>query len=194
MLLQDREDKGMESLQGKYVILGVTGGIAAYKMADTAHLLRKMGADVHVIMTESATKFITPLTFEILTNNRCVTDLFARDFQYDVAHISMATAADAILIAPATANTIAKLAHGMADKMLTTVALAAKCKKLVAPSMNTAMLENPFTRENLAALEAHGFELIAPESGLLACGAVGAGKCPSPETLAERVARRLGGK
>ena len=179
---------------GKTIVLGVSGGIAAYKAAQLASDLGKTGADVHVIMTESATKFITPLTFEILTNNRCVTDLFARDFQYDVAHISMATAADAILIAPATANTIAKLAHGMADNMLTTVALAAKCKKLVAPSMNTAMLENPFTRENLAALEAHGFELIAPESGLLACGAVGAGKCPSPETLAERVARRLGGK
>ncbi len=183
----------MKDLQGKYVILGVTGGIAAYKMADTAHLLHKMGADVHVIMTESAGKFITPLTFEILTNNRCVTDLFDRDFKYDVAHISMATAADVILIAPATANTIAKLAHGMADNMLTTVTLAAKCKKLVAPAMNTAMLENPITRENLETLERHGFELIESDSGLLACGAVGAGKLPAPETLADRVATALAG-
>lgn len=183
----------MGDLQGKYVILGVTGGIAAYKMADTAHLLHKMGADVHVIMTESAEKFITPLTFEILTNNRCVTDLFARDFKYDVAHISMATAADVLLIAPATANTIAKLAHGQADNMLTTVTLAARCKKLVAPAMNTAMLENPITQDNLKILEQYGFEIIEPDSGLLACGAVGAGKCPSPETLAERVVQALRG-
>lgn len=181
----------MENLQGKYVILGVTGGIAAYKMADTAHLLKKQGADVHVIMTESAARFITPLTFEILTNNRCVTDMFARDFKYDVTHISMAEAADIMLIAPATANTIAKLAHGMADNMLTTVTLAAKCKKLVAPAMNTAMLENPITRENMKTLERHGFEIIEPDSGLLACGAVGTGKLPAPEMLAERVAAYL---
>ena len=183
----------MERLRGKCVLLGVTGGIAAYKMADTAHLLRKEGADVHVIMTENAAKFITPLTFEILTNHRCVIDTFARDFKYDVTHISMATAADIVLIAPATANTIAKLAHGVADNMLTTVVLAAKCPKLVAPAMNTAMLENPITQDNLETLKKYGFEIIEPDSGLLACGAVGSGKLPSPETLTDRVSQSLKG-
>ena len=137
----------MENLQGKCVLLGITGGIAAYKMANVASGLRKAGATVHVIMTENATKFITPLTFETLTNNRCVVDTFARDFQYDVKHISLAKAADLILIAPATANVIAKLANGLADDMLTTTVLAARCKKLVAPAMNTAMLENPITQD-----------------------------------------------
>ena len=130
----------MENLQGKCVLLGITGGIAAYKMANVASGLRKAGATVHVIMTENATKFITPLTFETLTNNRCVVDTFARDFQYDVKHISLAKAADLILIAPATANVIAKLANGLADDMLTTTVLAARCKKLVAPAMNTEYL------------------------------------------------------
>jgi len=181
----------MNDLQGKCVVLGVTGGIAAYKMADTAHLLRKLGAEVHVIMTENAAKFITPLTFETLTNQRCVTDTFARDFRYDVAHISLAKAADVLLIAPATANTIAKLSHGIADNMLTTVALAARCKKLVAPSMNTAMLENPATQENLARLRRYGYEIIEPAAGLLACGDEGKGKLPSPEELAEYVVRCL---
>lgn len=181
----------MKRLEGKCVVLGVTGGIAAYKMADTAHLLRGQGAEVHVIMTENAAKFITPLTFEILTNNRCVMDTFARDFKYDVTHISLAEAADVILIAPATANTIAKLAHGMADNMLTTVTLAAKCPKLAAPSMNTAMLENPITQDNLETLKKYGFEIIEPDSGLLACGAEGKGKLPAPEVLAERVIQRL---
>lgn len=143
----------MENLDGKCVALGVTGGIAAYKMANVASGLRKAGADVHVIMTENATQFITPLTFETLTNNRCVVDTFARDFKYEVTHISLAKAADLIMIAPATANVIAKMAHGIADDMLTTVVLAAKCKKLVAPAMNTAMLENPITQDNLATLK-----------------------------------------
>ena len=133
----------MENLNGKCVVLGITGGIAAYKMANVASALRKAGADVHVIMTENATKIITPLTFETLTNNRCVVDTFARDFKYDVTHISLAKAADLFVIAPATANVIAKMAHGIADDMLTTTVLAAKCKKLVAPAMNTGMLENP---------------------------------------------------
>lgn len=181
----------MEELRGKCVVLGVTGGIAAYKMADTAHLLVKMGAEVHVVMTENAARFITPLTFETLTNRRCVVDTFARDFQYDVAHVSLAKAADLILIAPATANVIAKLAHGIADDMLTTVVLAARCKKLAAPAMNTAMLENPVTQDNIAALERYGFEVIAPADGLLACGDVGKGKLPPPEDLADRVLRHL---
>ena len=150
----------MENLDGKCVVLGVTGGIAAYKMANVASGLRKAGADVHVIMTENATQFITPLTFETLTNNRCVVDTFARDFKYEVTHISLAKAADLIMIAPATANVIAKMAHGIADDMLTTVVLAAKCKKLVSPAMNTAMLENPITQDNLATLKKYGFGCI----------------------------------
>lgn len=178
-------------LQGRCVVIGVTGGIAAYKMADTARLLVKQGAEVHVVMTENATKFITPLTFETLTNQRCVVDTFARDFQYDVAHISLAKAADLILIAPATANIIAKLTHGIADNMLTTMVLAAKCKKLIAPSMNTAMLENPITRDNLTALRPYGFEIIEPDAGLLACGDTGKGKLPAPEELTDHVLRHL---
>ncbi len=179
------------NLEGKCVVLGITGGIAAYKMADTARLLVKQGAEVHVVMTENAAKFITPLTFETLTNQRCVVDTFARDFQYDVAHVSLAKAADLILIAPATANVIAKLAHGIADDMLTTVVLAARCGKLIAPAMNTAMLENPVTQENLSALRRYGFEVIEPSAGLLACGDVGNGKLPPPEDLLDHVLRRL---
>ncbi len=181
----------MEQIQGKTVLLGITGGIAAYKMAYVASGLRKMGATVHVIMTENATKFITPLTFETLTNNRCVVDTFARDFQYDVRHISLAKAADLILIAPATANVIAKLAHGLADDMLTTTVLAAKCKKLISPAMNTAMLENPITQENLATLRRFGFEVIEPNVGLLACQDVGSGKMPEPEELLDHIAQEL---
>ena len=181
----------MENLQGKCVLLGITGGIAAYKMANVASGLRKAGATVHVIMTENATKFITPLTFETLTNNRCVVDTFARDFQYDVKHISLAKAADLILIAPATANVIAKLANGLADDMLTTSVLAARCKKLVAPAMNTAMLENPITQDNLAKLKKYGFGIIEPAVGMLACKDVGSGKLPEPETLLDCIAMEL---
>lgn len=181
----------MENLQGKCVLLGITGGIAAYKMANVASGLRKAGAKVHVIMTENATKFITPLTFETLTNNRCVVDTFARDFQYDVKHISLAKAADLILIAPATANVIAKLANGLADDMLTTTVLAARCKKLVAPAMNTAMLENPITQDNLAKLKKYGFGIIEPAVGMLACKDVGSGKLPEPETLLDCIAMEL---
>ena len=177
----------MDNLHGKCVLLGITGGIAAYKMANVASALRKMGADTHVIMTENATKFITPLTFETLTNNRCVVDTFARDFQYDVAHVSLAKAADVILIAPATANVIAKLAHGLADDMLTTTVLAARCPKLIAPAMNTAMLENPATQENLSALGRYGFTVIDPAVGMLACQDVGPGKLPEPEALVEAI-------
>lgn len=181
----------MEQLTGKTVVLGVTGGIAAYKMANVASALRKAGANVHVIMTKNATEFITPLTFETLTNNRCIVDTFDRNFQYDVAHISLAKAADLMLIAPATANVIAKLAHGLADDMLTTTALAARCKKLVAPAMNTAMLENPITQDNLKQLERYGFGIIQPAVGLLACKDVGSGKLPEPEVLLDAVAREL---
>ena len=181
----------MEKLTGKTVILGITGGIAAYKMANVASGLRKAGANVHVIMTKNATEFITPLTFETLTNNRCIVDTFDRNFQYDVAHISLAKAADLILIAPATANVIAKLAHGQADDMLTTTVLAAKCKKLVAPAMNTAMLENPITQDNLKTLEHYGFGIIQPAVGLLACKDVGSGKLPEPEVLLDAIAREL---
>lgn len=181
----------MEKLQGKCIVLGITGGIAAYKMANVASGLRKAGADVHVIMTENATQFITPLTFETLTNNRCIVDTFARDFKYDVTHISLAKAADLILIAPATANVIAKMAHGIADDMLTTTVLAARCKKLVAPAMNTAMLENPITQDNLSLLQKYGFEIIDPAVGMLACKDVGSGKLPEPEVLLDRIAVEL---
>ena len=181
----------MENLDGKCVVLGVTGGIAAYKMANVASGLRKAGADVHVIMTENATQFITPLTFETLTNNRCVVDTFARDFKYEVTHITLAKAADLIMIAPATANVIAKMAHGIADDMLTTVVLAAKCKKLVSPAMNTAMLENPITQDNLATLKKYGFGIIEPTVGMLACKDVGKGKLPDPEVLLDYIAMEL---
>lgn len=181
----------MESLKGKRVLIGVTGGIAAYKMADTVSMLVKTGAEVDVIMTKNATEFVTPLTFETLTNRRCIIDTFARDFEFDVKHISLAKAADVILIAPATANVIAKLAHGIADDMLTTTVLAAKCPKLVAPSMNTAMLENPITRDNIAALKKYGFEMIEPDSGRLACGDSGSGKLPSPDTLVQHILRHI---
>ena len=181
----------MEQLTNKTVVLGVTGGIAAYKMANVASALRKAGADVHVIMTKNATEFITPLTFEVLTNNRCIVDTFDRNFQYDVAHVSLAKAADLILIAPATANVIAKLSCGIADDMLTTTVLAAKCKKLVAPAMNTAMLENPVTQDNLKRLEHYGFGIIQSAVGMLACKDVGSGKLPEPEALVERVLMEL---
>ena len=181
----------MENLSGKTVILGVTGGIAAYKMANVASALRKSGAQVHCILTKNAANFITPLTFETLTSNRCIVDTFDRNFQYDVAHVSLAKAADLMLIAPATANVIAKLAHGLADDMLTTTVLAARCPKLVAPAMNTAMLENPATQENLKTLERYGFRIIQPAVGMLACKDVGSGKLPEPEVLVEEVNREL---
>ena len=182
----------MENLSGKTVLLGITGGIAAYKMANVASALRKTGAEVHCILTQNATRFITPLTFETLTNNRCIVDTFDRNFQYDVAHVSLAKKADVILIAPATANVIAKLAHGLADDMLTTTVLASRCPKLIAPAMNTAMLENPATQENLATLRRYGFTVIAPATGMLACKDVGSGKLPEPEVLCEEIYRVIG--
>lgn len=179
------------NLKGKTIVLGITGGIAAYKMPNVAHALAKAGANVHVLMTKNATEFITPLVFETLTNNRCIVDTFDRNFQYDVAHVSLANAADLMLIAPATANVIAKLAHGLADDMLTTVTLAARCPKLVAPAMNTHMLENPITQDNLATLRKYGFGVIEPASGLLACQDVGSGKLPEPEVLLDAIAMEL---
>ena len=179
------------NLQGKTVVLGITGGIAAYKMPNVAHALVKLGADVHVLMTKNATEFITPLVFETLTNRRCIVDTFDRNFQYDVAHISLANAADLLLIAPATANVIAKMAHGQADDMLTTVTLAAHCPKLVAPAMNTHMLENPITQDNLKTLAHYGFTVIPSGSGMLACGDVGSGRLPEEGVLVDYVLREL---
>ena len=178
-------------LSNKTVVLGITGGIAAYKMPNVAHALVKLGADVHVLMTKNATEFISPLVFETLTRRRCQVDTFDRNFQYDVAHISLATAADLMLIAPATANVIAKLAHGQADDMLTTVTLAATCPKLVAPAMNTHMLENPITQDNLKTLEHYGFTVIPSGSGMLACGDVGSGRLPDEGVLVDYVLREL---
>ena len=178
-------------LTGKTVVLGISGGIAAYKMPNVAHALVKLGADVHVLMTKNATEFIAPLVFETLTNRRCIVDTFDRNFQYDVAHVSLANAADLMLIAPATANVIAKMAHGLADDMLTTVTLAAACPKLVAPAMNTHMLENPVTQDNLKTLERYGFTVIPSGSGLLACGDVGSGRLPEEGVLVDYVLREL---
>lgn len=179
------------NLKGKTIVLGITGGIAAYKMPNVAHALVKLGADVHVLMTQNATEFITPLVFETLTNRRCIVDTFDRNFQYDVAHVSLANAADLMLIAPATANVIAKMAHGQADDMLTTVTLAAHCPKLVAPAMNTHMLENPITQDNIKTLEHYGFTVIPSGSGLLACGDVGSGRLPEESVLVDYVLREL---
>lgn len=180
-----------KDLQGKTIVLGITGGIAAYKMPNVAHALAKRGASVHVLMTQHATEFIAPLVFETLTNHRCIVDTFDRNFQYDVAHVSLANAADLMLIAPATANVIAKLAHGLADDMLTTVTLAATCPKLVAPAMNTHMLENPITQDNIATLQHYGFTVIPSGSGLLACGDVGSGRLPDEQVLLDYVDREL---
>lgn len=180
-----------KDLQGKTIVLGITGGIAAYKMPNVAHALAKRGAAVHVLMTKHATEFIAPLVFETLTNRRCIVDTFDRNFQYDVAHVSLANAADLMLIAPATANVIAKLAHGLADDMLTTVTLAATCPKLVAPAMNTHMLENPITQDNIATLQHYGFTVIPSGSGMLACGDVGSGRLPEEQVLIDYIDREL---
>ena len=178
-------------LQGKCVLLGITGGIAAYKMANIASALKKRGADVEVIMTRNATQFITPLTFETLTGHKCMVDTFDRDFKFDVTHISMAKKADVILVAPATANVIAKMAHGIADDMLTTTVLAAGCPKLVSPAMNTGMLENPITQDNIRTLERYGFTIIPSESGVLACHDVGKGRLPADAVLLDYVEQAL---
>ena len=172
-------------LKGKTIVLGVTGGIACFKAAALASMLVKQHANVQVIMTENATKFVTPLTFEQLTGQKALTDTFDRNFQHSVEHIAVADRADLVLIAPATANIIAKLAHGLADDMLTTTVLACDCPKAIAPAMNTKMYENPVTQDNLATLRRYGWEVAEPASGHLACGAEGKGRLPEPEELLE---------
>lgn len=174
-------------LSGKTVILGVTGSIAAYKAANLASMLRKQHADVQVIMTKNATEFINPITFETLTGKKCLVDTFDRNFQYEVEHVELAKRADLAIVAPASANVIAKLAHGIADDMLTTTLLACTCPKLVAPAMNTRMYQNPITQDNLATLRHYGFQVIEPASGHLACGDTGAGKLPSESLLLEHI-------
>ncbi|HIX53134.1 MAG TPA: bifunctional phosphopantothenoylcysteine decarboxylase/phosphopantothenate--cysteine ligase CoaBC [Candidatus Lachnoclostridium stercoripullorum] len=170
-------------LEGKTVILGVTGSIAAYKIASLASMLKKQRADVQVIMTANATNFINPITFETLTGNKCLVDTFDRNFQYSVEHVALAKRARAFLIAPASANVIAKVAHGLADDMLTTTFLACQCPKIIAPAMNTRMYENPILQDNLKICEGYGMEVITPADGYLACGDTGAGKMPEPEEL-----------
>lgn len=174
-------------LKDKTILLGVTGSIAAYKTANLASLLVKQHCDVHVLMTANATEFISPITFETLTNNKVPVDTFDRNFQYNTEHIALAKRADLVVIAPATANIIAKLANGIADDMLTTTVLACRCKKIIAPAMNTAMYENPVTQENLNKLKSFGWKVITPASGWLACGDVGLGKMPEPELLLETI-------
>ena len=176
-------------LEGKTVLLGVTGSIAAYKIASLASALKKRHADVHVLMTENATNFINPITFETLTGNKCLVDTFDRNFQFQVEHVSIAKKADVVMIAPASANVIGKLAHGIADDMLTTTIMACKCKKFISPAMNTNMFENPVVQDNLKILEHYGYEVIAPANGYLACGDTGAGKMPEPETLLAYIER-----
>ena len=178
-------------LKGKTILLGVTGGIAAYKAAALASALVKQHAAVEVVMTQNATKFVTPLTFEQLTGRRTMVDTFDRNFSHQVEHISLAQRTDLVIIAPATANVCAKLAHGLADDMLTTTVLACKCPKLIAPAMNTNMFENPVTQDNLSILRKYGWDVIEPASGRLACGAVGKGKMPEPADLVQHILKYL---
>ena len=178
-------------LKGKTVILGITGGIACYKAAELTSLLVKQHADVNVIMTKGAMEFISPLTFEALTGNKVHTDIFDKDSGTEIPHISLSGKADALIIAPATANVIAKLAHGLADDMLTSCVLAAECPKIIAPAMNTRMYENPVTQDNIALLRKYGWRVITPDSGRLACGDTGKGKLPAPEKLLESVINEI---
>ena len=178
-------------LQGKTVVLGVTGSIAAYKIASLASKLVKLHADVHVLMTQNATNFITPITFETLTGNKCLIDTFDRNFQFDVAHVSLAKKADVMLIAPASANVIGKIANGIADDMLTTTVMASTAPVLISPAMNTHMYENPIVQDNLQKLERFGYKIIAPAVGMLACHDVGAGKMPEPEMLLDWILREI---
>ena len=178
-------------LAGKTVLLCVSGSIAAYKIAYLASALKKLKADVHVLMTRNATNFINPITFETLTGNKCLVDTFDRNFEFSVEHVSLAKAADVVLVAPASANVIAKLAHGLADDMLTTTVLACTCRKIVSPAMNTRMFENPITQDNLKICEHYGMEVISPASGYLACGDTGAGKMPEPEVLLQYILKEV---
>lgn len=178
-------------LSGKTILLGVTGGIAAYKAAALASSLVKLHANVEVVMTENATKFVTPLTFEQLTGRKALVDTFDRNFVHQVEHISLAERTDLVIVAPATANVCAKLAHGLADDMLSTTILACKCPKLISPAMNTNMFENPVTQANLKLLRKYGWEVIEPAFGRLACGAEGKGKLPEPELLLQHILRSI---
>lgn len=178
-------------LKEKHIVLGVTGSIAAYKIASLASMLVKKQADVTVIMTKNATNFINPITFESLTGNRCLVDTFDRNFEFQVEHVSLAKQADVFLVAPASANVIAKAAHGIADDMLTTTLLACRCPKIFAPAMNTRMYENPIVQDNISTLKDYGMEVVTPASGYLACGDTGEGKMPEPEVLYEAVLRAL---
>ena len=180
------------ALEGKTVVLGVTGSIAAYKIASLASMLKKMHADVEVIMTKNATEFISPVTFESLTGKKCLVETFDRDFEFSVEHVALAKAADVVMIAPASANVIGKIAHGIADDMLTTTVMACPCRKIIAPAMNTRMYENPILQDNLRILEHYGMEVIKPATGYLACGDTGAGKMPEPEVLFEYILREAG--
>lgn len=178
-------------LKGKTVVLAVTGSIAAYKMANVARMLKKLGADVHVLMTQNATQFINPITFETLTEHKCLIDTFDRNFQYSVEHVALAKAADVVLIAPASANVIGKIACGIADDMLTTTVMACPCKKLVAPAMNHNMLHNPIVEDNIRKLASYGYEIITPDTGMLANGDIGDGRMPEESVLAEHVIRQI---
>ena len=178
-------------LKGKTVILGVTGSIAAYKIADLASKLSKLHCNVHVIMTKNATNFINPITFETLTNNKCLVDTFDRNFQYSVEHVALSKQADVVLVAPATANVIAKMAHGLADDMLTTTVLACDCLKIVSPAMNTQMLHNPITQDNIEILKHYGFEIIEPATGMLACKDIGEGKLPETDVLLDYILKAI---
>ena len=178
-------------LTGKTVLLGVTGSIAAYKIATLASALKKLDADVHVIMTKNAVNFINPITFESLTGNKCLVDTFDRNFQFQVEHVSIAKKADVVMLAPASANVIGKIAHGIADDMLTTTIMACKCHVFVAPAMNTNMYTNPILQDNLGVLRKYGYEVIEPASGYLACGDTGEGKMPEPEYLLSHIIREI---
>lgn len=178
-------------LSGKTVLLGVTGSIAAYKIASLASALRKLDADVHVLMTENATHFINPITFETLTGNKCLVDTFDRNFQFQVEHVSIAKKADVVMIAPASANVIGKIAHGIADDMLTTTIMACRCPVYLAPAMNTNMYDNPIVQDNLRTLSGYGYHIIDPASGYLACGDHGAGKMPEPEILLDYIMHEI---
>ncbi|MCQ5383807.1 MULTISPECIES: bifunctional phosphopantothenoylcysteine decarboxylase/phosphopantothenate--cysteine ligase CoaBC [Hungatella] len=179
-------------LKGKHVVLGITGSIAAYKTAGLASMLVKKGCHVQVLMTENATNFINPITFETLTGNKCLVDTFDRNFEFSVEHVALAKQADVVMIAPASANIIAKLAHGLADDMLTTTVLACRCKKIIAPAMNTNMYENPVVQDNIKICEKYGIEVIKPAVGYLACGDTGAGKMPEPAELFDYIEKEIG--
>lgn len=180
-----------DMLEKKTVVLGVTGSIAAYKIAGLASMLVKKHYDVHVIMTKNATNFINPITFETLTGNKCLVDTFDRNFQFNVEHVALAKRADVFMVAPASANVIGKIANGIADDMLTTTIMAAKCHKFISPAMNTNMFENPIVQDNIKKLASYGYEIIQPANGYLACGDTGAGKMPEPETLFSYIEREI---